>query len=762
MEYRKFWEAGYSVFGLYGRGPDGKCECGNPHCPEKSLFKHPRVSNWQHTPNWSEEQFETMELMGQFRTGYGLVTDEFLIIDVDARNGGLEGFAQLSQDYPEVSGAGMIVRTGSGGGSRHLYFKVPKGIALVSRLSKYKGVDFKSGSSFVVGPGSIHASGAMYEVSVGSVDEIDACPPLLLAALTVPEKHRTDVNGIDIDVSHQDLSDMVSRVDSFDDYEIWVKVGMALHHASGGSAFNVWDQWSAQSAKYDREEMDKKWHSFGRSANPVTLATLIHYAEKGGWQQPVTFIPEAEFVTVEEPSGEVAEIDTSSIDLLRPPGIAGQMAEWIEGRSRRKRERLSVMGAIFALGNICHSRYIDDMDNVTTNIFVFNVAGSGSGKEAVQGAVKEIHKVCGLSAATHGSIKSEQEIVRNMVRHQPSLYVIDEIGFFLNKVKNAQEKGSAQYLEGIFGTLMSAYSKADDFFSLSGDMGDEVRASMRKEAMQIEKALEEGGPKPILERRLKGLMHQIENSDQGIERPFLSMSGFTTNHNFDNMVTFETATNGFIARAILCTERDTTPPRKKNWRKSPMPERMVAALQQISMGGSFDMTDVAGARIEYYGDRIVIPTSSDAKAMLEQVADLFDIMAERHKSITGLEALCLRGYEQVAKVSLILSIPEGLRTEHHVRWAYALILRDINEKMRLVVSNDRMKDAPAEALRARIANLISGDDGETLGVIINKGRPFKKADIETCLEKMVKDGHARVEEGIHKYTKKPIRRYKLS
>jgi hypothetical protein len=762
MEYRKFWEAGYSVFGLYGRGPDGKCECGNPHCPDKSLFKHPRVSNWQHTPNWSEEQFETMELMGQFKTGYGLVTEELLIIDVDARNGGLEGFAQLSQDYPEVAGAGMIVKTGSGGGSRHLYFKVPKGIALVSKLPKYKGVDFKSGSAFVVGPGSIHASGKSYEVSVGSVDEIDACPPLLLAALTVPEKHRTDVNGIDIDVSHQDLADMVRHVDAFDDYEVWVKVGMALHHASGGSAFNVWDQWSAQSAKYDSEEMHKKWHSFGRSANPVTLATLIHYAEKGGWQQPVTFVPEVQFAPVEEPSGDVAEIDTSSIDLLRPPGIAGQMAEWIESRSRRKRERLSVMGAIFALGNICHSRYIDDMDNVTTNIFVFNVAGSGSGKEAVQGAVKEIHKVCGLSAATHGSIKSEQEIVRNMVRHQPSLYVIDEIGFFLNKVKNAQEKGSAQYLEGIFGTLMSAYSKADDFFSLSGDMGDEVRASMRKEAMQIEKALEEGGSKPILERRLKGLMHQIENSDQGIERPFLSMSGFTTNHNFDNMVTFETATNGFIARAILCTERDTTPPRKKNWRKNPMPERMVAALQQISMGGSFDMTDMVGARIEYYGDRIIIPTSTDAKAMLEQVADLFDIMAERHKSITGLEALCLRGYEQVAKVSLILSIPEGLRTEHHVRWAYALILRDINEKMRLVVSNDRMKDAPAEALRARIANLISGDDGETLGVIINKGRPFKKADIEACLEKMVKDGHARVEDGVHKYTKKPIRRYKLS
>jgi hypothetical protein len=66
MHYREFWEAGFQVFGLYGRGRDGKCQCGNPHCPEKSLFKHPRVSNWQHTPHWSDEQMETMEAMDQF------------------------------------------------------------------------------------------------------------------------------------------------------------------------------------------------------------------------------------------------------------------------------------------------------------------------------------------------------------------------------------------------------------------------------------------------------------------------------------------------------------------------------------------------------------------------------------------------------------------------------------------------------------------------------------------------------------------------
>lgn len=761
MEYREFWEAGYSVFGLHGRGPDGNCECGNPHCPEKSLFKHPRISNWQHTPSWSEEQFETMELMGHFKTGWGLLlsSGSLLVVDVDARNGGLEGYAELIKDHPEVAGAGLIVNTGSGGGSKHLLFKVPEGVSLVSKLKKYKGIDFKSGASFIVGAGSMHASGNKYEIAVGSVDDIDACPAGLLEALRVPEKHRAEVNGIDIDVSHQDLADMLEAVDLYDDYEVWVKIGMAVHHASGGSAFDVWDRWSAKSAKYDSEEMQKKWHSFGRSANPVTLATLVHYAEQGGWVRPVTFTPTIEFSDQTEDSGAITDIDTSSIDLLRPPGLVGQMAEWIESRPMRKRERLSVMAAIFALGNICNSRYTDDITRVSSNIFVFNVAGSGTGKEAIQDAVKEIHKACGLSVATHGSIKSEQEIVRNLVRNQPSFYLIDEIGFFLNKVKNAQEKGGAQYLEGVFGTLMSVYSKANGFYLLSGDMGDEVKSLMRKEMIQLEKVLEENGPKPFIERRIKSLTHQLENIDQGIEKPFVSMSGFTTNANFDKLVTLETATNGFIARAILCTERDTAPPTKQDWQYLELPEKMKNTLQQIASGGSFDMMDGSGSRIEYYGPKIVIPTSSDAKKMLNQVGNVFDMMAEQNKSSHGLEALFLRGREQVSKISFILSIPEGLRTEHHVRWAYALVKRDIIEKMRLVVSNDRAKDSPMEALRAKIANIISGDEGETLGVIANKCRPAKKAEVEECLQKMVDAGQVSVEESIHKFTKKMVKRY---
>jgi hypothetical protein len=83
----------------------------------------------------------------------------------------------------------------------------------------------------------------------------------------------------------------------------------------------------------------------------------------------------------------------------------------------------------------------------------------------------------------------------------------------------------------------------------------------------------------------------------------------------------------------------------------------------------------------------------------------------------------------------------------------------IGDKTRLVVSNDRAKDSPGEALRAKIANLISGEDGETLGVIVNKCRPAKKAEVEACLNKMVDAGQATVQESVHYFTKKMIKRY---
>lgn len=762
MDYRIFWEAGFRVFGLYGRDKDGKCECGNPQCPEKSLFKHPRVSNWQHTPHWSEEQLETMEMMKQFKTGYGIALRSVLVVDVDARNGGVDSFMKLVEVVPEIMGAGLIVNTGSGGGSKHYYFRVPEGAALVVKLADYPGLDFKSGAAFVVGPGSMHSSGVPYTIAIGSPEDIDMVPDALLAMLRVPERHRADMGGKVVDVGDTELAEMLSYVPNNNlDYEEWIKIGMALHHATGGSAFEMWDRWSQQSTKYDDTSMQYKWHSFGRSANPVTLGTLVHYAEQNGYIQPVTFKPEKEFqfqTPTEYASPKV--IDTSSFDPLRPPGLAGNLASWIESRTRRKREALAAMSAIWVMGVVFGLRYRDDRDRATTNLFVFNVAASGSGKDGILGASAEVLAHCGLSAAVHGTIKSEQEIARNLTRHQMAAYMMDEVGFLFQRISSAKKSG-ASYLEGVVGLLMSAYSKADGRLMVSGDLKEEIRGHLRKELMQIEKVMDEKGEAPNLIQRAAAITYQLDTLDAGIDRPFLAMTGYTTEKNFNELVTYESATTGFIGRAILCIEQETAPPTKKNWRKTDMPENIKATMQQLATGGSFDMTK-SSARVEHYGDRIEIPTTKEASEMLDNIIDLFDEMAYQHKERTGLEALPMRGYEQVSKVSLILAVPEGVRTVEHVRWAYGLIRRDIESKMRLVVANDSDKTDPGKAMMMTIGQMVDGPDGETAGVIMRRlERKWKRADIEAGLKKMVEAGRISEEVSIHKYNKQKTVRYRL-
>ena len=127
MNQYDFIDAGVRVFGLYGAS-GGVCGCGNPEC--KALYKHPIASNWQHSPDWSDEQLEVMEMSGQFATGYGVLVRALLVIDVDARNGGVPSFAKLCSDtgLDLLGMAGLAVATGSGGGRGFdRYSRFPRG-----------------------------------------------------------------------------------------------------------------------------------------------------------------------------------------------------------------------------------------------------------------------------------------------------------------------------------------------------------------------------------------------------------------------------------------------------------------------------------------------------------------------------------------------------------------------------------------------------------------------------------------------------------
>lgn len=751
-EYRDFWESGHKVFGLYG-AHDGVCGCGDPECP--ALFKHPIASNWQYTPVWSEDQLETMEEMGQFSTGYGVLVEGLLVIDVDERNGGADSFERLAEDVPEIAGAGLVVRTGSGGASRHLYFSLPERVPLVQNLDRYPGIDFKS-TGYVVGPGSQHASGNTYERLMGGPDDIGPAPASLVEALKKPERHRATAGTATVDVSDADIADMLDYIPNTadTDYEKWIRIGMAVHLVTGGEGYELWEQWSAKGPKHDARTMDKKWHSFGKSANPVTFGTLAHYAEEAGWVAPVEFTDDTHF---ELPAAQEQEperaLATNGVDLLRPPGFVGVLTQWINDRSRYPRESLAVAAALSVVSSAAGMRYQDPLDGITPNVFLFGVAGSATGKEAILKSATALLRAAGVAPAVHGMFKSEQEIYRNLVRHQLAAYFVDELGEHLAKIQNARSKGSAAYLEGIIGALLSIYSKASSFALITGDLKEEVRKALVAEYASVKKRIDENEARDRDHIRAENLERQLGNLDNGLERPYLNIFGLTTPERFNDLMDFDMAANGFLGRSLLFIERDDNPkskPREKI-KKGDVPDSIAATLQQLYAPGYSEVPE----RVERIGDTVDIPTRPDAETMLDQVEKHFHEIAEQAKDSTGLTAIPRRGYEQVAKVSMLLAIPEGLRTVEHVKWAFALVKRDIDEKMKLAHANSA--DDKAQALASRVMGYVTGEHGETIGRIRNKCRGYRKEDVDEVVRRLVDAGHLKeyeVSSGRGRSTKK--------
>ncbi len=99
-----------------------------------------------------------------------------LVIDIDPRNGGNEGFDALVEKYGPIPDT---VECLTGGGGRHLYVEVPEGESLKNSKSLLaQGVDIKYTGGYVVAPPSNHVSRGHYvwEASGDPADGVSLAP----------------------------------------------------------------------------------------------------------------------------------------------------------------------------------------------------------------------------------------------------------------------------------------------------------------------------------------------------------------------------------------------------------------------------------------------------------------------------------------------------------------------------------------------------------------------------------------------------------
>lgn len=153
---------------------------------------------------------------------------------------------------------------------------------------KYTVVELLSKGRQTVMPPSNHPSGGAYYYE--SIDELSDVSPDDLP--TLPEDCIELIDTI-LGVTHQKESKrLVASSESivealefldYDDYDDWVQAGMAIKSQyPDEEGFNIWDEWSRQSAKYSPKDADEKWRSF--KGTGISIGTLFYRAMQEGYE----------------------------------------------------------------------------------------------------------------------------------------------------------------------------------------------------------------------------------------------------------------------------------------------------------------------------------------------------------------------------------------------------------------------------------------------------------------------------------------------
>lgn len=153
-------------------------------------------------------------------------------------------------------------------------------------------------------------------------------------------------------------------------------------------------------------------------------------------------------------------------DLTRPPGLVGEITNWVTASSRNPCRTLSLAASLSYVGALAGRRY-EGPTGLRTNIYVVGLAPSGFGKEHPRAAIKSLATSSNTLNKFFGGNKiSSSSALRNRVKKNPSLiYMIDEFGGFIRKVTSPKsgnhEKEIAEDLLEMTGTAASVFMGAD-------------------------------------------------------------------------------------------------------------------------------------------------------------------------------------------------------------------------------------------------------------------------------------------------------------
>jgi len=593
----------------------------------------------------------------------GEVSD-LLVVDVDARSGGLETIA--GYDLPPT----LTVQTGGGG--LHLYYQRPTVEVMGGKGRFGAGVDCQHDGRYVVAPPSIHpethepyqwASEGAPEPFPSLLVDVANRPrgvPLPLmraqeapARLDVEERARRYVDTMRESVSGKGGHDSLFRVacalvNGFD-----LPIASARRIVDDYNATKAAPPWSDKEITHKLDDAAKDGTFNGRSRGCLLS---VRDADRS---DPV---PVAAIVKADRARRAVQASREAPAAVLSPPGIVGEVMRWIEACSVYSAPLLAMSAALTVTATICGRRY-KTTSGTRPVLYVVGVAESGIGKEAGRQCAISLLMACGLGSRVGADEVSSADALTTMLREHPiRLQLFDELGRLLEAYT---AKSAASFERQIVTTAIRLWSSADGMF-LGKAMAD-------------------------------------QKTQPSIAMPHMSMYGTTTPGSLHRALRGTDVTDGVLNRMIVVpVDHGQAKKRRPTARKTEPPEMLVAQCKALARGPD-QPGDLAGTEVQTAYECTL---SDEAWELDEQIGDFARGAMDADREHRDL---WVRVQEQTQRVALVVAAGCGQTVVgvEHMAWAWDLV-RWATQRARDMILR-HMAEGPEDAARQAILRRL--EDG---------------------------------------------------
>lgn len=182
-----------------------------------------------------------------------------------------------------------------------------------------------------------------------------------------------------------------------------------------------------------------------------TERELLKFAEgarRKGWTPPV--LPELGY---QESPASGPEREEIPLHLLNPPGLVGDIADWIIRTSRHPLPALAIAAALVLVGTAAGQKYAGPTDS-GTHLYVIALAPTGAGKNHAPKMAGRLLKAANLKELSGPSQFYSDSAVWKVMEARPTLVCfMDEFGSWMTKLNNPKSSGHEKRITGLLRTF---------------------------------------------------------------------------------------------------------------------------------------------------------------------------------------------------------------------------------------------------------------------------------------------------------------------